>query len=90
MLLATLEIHQVIWRMPRPVTSYEMIECSSGNYDFCVPHHVPAEDLCDILQESLPVAINMAFVGLSIDLLKSISGFLAMGSPRLDCMRSLG
>jgi len=63
-----------------------MIECGSGTYDVCVPHRVPAEDLCDLLLESPPVAIHLAFLGLSIDLLQSISGFLAMASPGLDCI----
>jgi len=74
------------------LTSSEMIECGSGTYDFCVPHRVPAEDLCDLLLESSPVAIHLAFVGLSIDLLRLISGFLAInhGKPKARSYTFIG
>jgi hypothetical protein len=47
-------------------TSSEIIECSSETYDFCVPHHVPAEDLCDLPLEPSPIAVHLALAGLSI------------------------
>ena len=68
------------------LTSSEMIECGGPELLYTqesspswLPHRIPAEDMSNLLLESSPVVVHLAFIGLSIDLCSSrFPGF----SPR--------